>query len=706
MNKAKTGFRIRIRDLNTVFILLVFLGSCSSKKQNHLSKASSPYLLEHADNPVDWYEWGDEALQLAKKENKPLLVSVGYSSCHWCHMMEKESFMDTAVARIMNENFICIKVDREERPDIDNIYTNACQLISGNSGWPLNAFALPDGKPFFAGTYYSKQSWINLLKQVAAAYNNQNNKVVLQAQTLSSGIASLEFSVLTDSAANIADKRTYHNLFENLYRKMDLSFGGLKGNPKFPIATSLEFLLQYYSVTEDKRALDAVTTTLTQMALGGIYDQIGGGFARYSIDSLWRIPHFEKMLYDNAQLLSVYAHAYQLTGNEFFKKIVEEIAAFVQRDLNNPDNGYFSSVNADTKDVEGEFYSWRSGELKNTLSTNYELIADYYNVSDAGNWKENKNVLFASQTPILFAQKNNIDAALFSKQLTETKQALLIVRNKREKPSIDDKVLTSWNALLLKGFLDAYTALGHKSYLQNALSLARFLENKMIQKNGRVWRNYKNEKTFIGGFLDDYALLSKAFIRLYQVTFNKHWLDLSKQLADYAVKNFYDPASGMFYYTERQSDQNVIQKIELTDNSIPSSNAVMAEVLYSLSVYFENEDYMDKTKHMFSKIYAQLQKEGTNFYASWCFLAGWFSYGTNEVAIMGTEAIDKNLDLQKTYLPSCLFLGSNREENLSLLEGKEVPGKTFVYVCTNKACQLPVEATAKALDQLKKQRKR
>ncbi len=369
MNKTNSGFIIRIRNLNTVFFLLVFLCSCSSKKQNHLSKASSPYLLEHADNPVNWYEWGDETLQLAKKENKPLLISVGYSSCHWCHMMEKESFMDTAAARIMNENFICIKVDREERPDIDQIYTNACQLISGNAGWPLNAFTLPDGKPFFAGTYYSKGSWISLLKQIGAAYKNQNNKVVLQAQTLSRGIATLEFSVLTDSTGDIADTTTYQNLFENLYRKMDLSFGGLSGTPKFPNPSALEFLMQYYFFKKDKRALDVVTTTLTRMALGGIYDQIGGGFSRYSTDSLWHIPHFEKMLYDNAQLLSVYTHAYQLTGNEFFKKIVQEITGFVQRDLNNSGNGYFSSVNADTKDGEGEFYSWRSHELKNNLST-------------------------------------------------------------------------------------------------------------------------------------------------------------------------------------------------------------------------------------------------------------------------------------------------------------------------------------------------
>jgi uncharacterized protein len=700
MNKAPISFLLRERNLHTVFFILLFFCSCHSKKQNHLSKASSPYLLEHADNPVDWYEWGDEALQLAKKQNKPLLISVGYSSCHWCHMMEKESFMDTAVARIMNESFICIKVDREERPDIDNIYTNACQLLTGNSGWPLNAFALPDGKPFFAGTYYSKQSWISLLKQISAAYKNQNNKVVLQAQTLSNGIATLEFSVLSDSATNIADKKTYQTFFENLYRKMDLSLGGLRGTPKFPNPSALEFLLQYYFLTKDKKALDVATTTLTKMALGGIYDQIGGGFSRYAIDTLWHIPHFEKMLYDNAQLLSAYTHAYQITGNEFFKKIVQEIAGFIQRDLNNSDNGYFSSLNADTKDGEGEFYSWSFSELKNKLPKNYKLIADYYNVSERGNWKENKNVLFASETPALFAQKNNIQPALFLIQLTETKQILLAIRNKREKPTVDDKTLTSWNALIMKGFLDAYAALGDRFYLQNALSIARFFEKKIIQKNGKVWRNYKDGKTSINGFLDDYALLAKAYIRLYQLTFDKHWLLLAQELSNYAVKNFYDPKSGMFFYTESLNNA-LIRKIEITDNNVPSSNAIMAEVLYALSVYFENEDYLAKSKFMLSKVYVQLGKGETNYYSSWCFLAGLISYGTNEVAIMGRGALTKNLELQKNYLPLSIFMGSVSEENLSLLEGKNIDNKTFIYVCINRSCKRPVEETEKALSQLK-----
>jgi uncharacterized protein len=685
----------------TSLFLLLFFCACKSNKQNRLAKASSPYLQQHADNPVDWYEWSDEALAIAKKENKPLLISVGYASCHWCHQMEKESFMDTAVARIMNENFVCIKVDREERPDIDNIYMNACQLISGNAGWPLNAFALPDGKPFFAGTYYSKQSWTSLLKNIASAYKKQYNKVMLQAQSLANGIANLELAVLTDSTQTVTNKLFYHNLFDSLYQKLDLKYGGYKGSPKFPFPSATEFLLQHYYLTKDQKALDAATTTLTQMALGGIYDHVGGGFARYSTDSLWHIPHFEKMLYDNGQLISVYAHAYQLTGNTFFKNIVQEIVAFTERDLRASNGGFYSSLNADTKEGEGEFYAWHGKEFKNKIRVNNpDLIAAYFNVSEKGNWEKNKNVLYASLTPEEYAVKNNLNPAAFYNQLSAAKKALLAERNKREKPATDDKILSSWNALLLKGYLDAYAALGDESYLQTALANAHFLEQNMLQKDGSLWRSYRNNQTSINGFLDDYALLSRSFIHLYQLTFDKHWLVLAQQLVDYAVNHFYDVKSGMFYYTSAQTG-SVIKKIEIADNAIPSSNAVMAEVLYSLSVYFENEDYSNKSSRMLSLLHNQMLK-GVDYYTEWCFLSGWYSYGTNEIAIVGKEALKKNRELQKAYLPQALFLGSEGEENLPLLEDKNAAGNTLIYICTNRTCKLPVEETTLALRQLTK----
>jgi uncharacterized protein len=724
--------------------------SCRDKKTNHLSNASSPYLRAQSGDPVDWREWGDETLLTAKKENKPLLISIGYSSCHWCHMMEKESFMDTAVARIMNENFICIKVDREERPDIDNVYTNACQLIAGSSGWPLNAFALPDGKPFFAGTYYSRQSWMNLLRQIITAYNTQKGKVDLQAKSLSNGIAGLEFSVLADSVADsgnkaafankaaladkadFEDKAGYRQIFEGLYKKMDLSFGGLKGEPKFPLPSSIDFLLQYHALTNDKRALDAAITTLTEMALGGIYDQIGGGFARYSVDSLWHIPHFEKMLYDNAELLSVYAHAYQLTRNDLFKRIMQETTGFIRRDLANAGGGYFCSLDADSREGEGEFYTWSFSGIRSTVPGNYKLIADYYHVTEDGNWKPDKNVLFAGQTPVEFARSNGIDPHSFSVQLAAAQQSMRSERNRRPKPTVDDKILTSWNAELMIGYLDAYAALGDDAYLQNALGIARFLEKNIIgeagpngkdraegagktggkdgadraggpnEKDGKLWRLYKDGKASVTGFLDDYALLAKAYIRLYELTFDKSWLDRARQLTSYAIRDFYDPVSGMFFYTAYHADTSVIRKIGLTDNDLPSSNATMADVLYALGVYFEDDDYLNKSARMVSRVYGQLHKEGAAYYASWCLLPGLLSYGSKEVAILGKDARAKGLELQKTYLPGCLFMGSAAKEDLPLLQGKISAAKTLIYICSNKTCQRPVEGIADALIRLKK----
>ena len=681
-------------------IAVLFLYSCHSKKQHHLSNASSPYLQQHADNPVNWHEWGEEALEVAKKENKPLLVSVGYASCHWCHVMEKESFMDTTVARIMNENFVCIKVDREERPDIDNIYMNACQLISGNSGWPLNAFALPDGKPFFAGTYYSKPAWISLLKKIASAYKDQNNKIVLKAQALTKGIADIEFSFLSPDNQNTpVNKSTYRNLFDSVYKDLDHSNGGLEGEPKFPMPSLIEFMLQYHTLTGEQKALEAANNTLTRIALGGIYDHAGGGFARYATDSLWRIPHFEKMLYDNGQLMSQYAHAYQITRDNFFKTVIKEIDAFITRDLASPDGGFYSSLNADTKEGEGEFYAWQWNELKQTLGDkSFRLLADYFNITVSGNWKANKNILYATQRPDEFAASKGLTTAVFDNLLGTAKTAILSERNKREKPETDDKILTSWNALMLTGYADAYAALGDEQYLQKALSNARFIEKYMITKDGRLWRNYKNGNASIDAFLDDYALLAKAFIRLYQVTLDKHWLSIAQKLTSYTIKNFYDAKSGMFFYTSSTS-KTIIRKIEISDQAIPSSNGVMAEVLYCLNTYFDNQDYLNKCNRMLSSLLGQAGS-GTAFYAQWCYVGGMVTEGTNEIAIIGKDALEKNLEFQKNYLPQCLVMGAKSEENLPLLKNKLVANKTLIYVCIHKTCKLPVEEVDHALEQL------
>lgn len=694
----------------TIIILLVSFLSCTSPAdKNRLSQASSPYLQQHADNPVAWYEWGEDALEKAKKENKPLLISIGYASCHWCHVMEKESFMDTAVARIMNEHFINIKVDREERPDVDNIYMNACQLLTGGQGgWPLNAFALPDGKPFFAGTYYSKASWMSLLKQIAQAYREKNDLVVKQAEELTKSIAGQEISFLgidtllvRDSQTVVFSKEAYHTLFDSLYQKIDKRNGGLKERQKFPMPALAEFLLQYHYLTGNQRALEAATTQLTRMAFGGIYDHVGGGFARYATDTAWKVPHFEKMLYDNGQLISLYAHAYQLTGNKFFENVMRETIAFVERELLSPEHGFYSSLNADTEEEEGEFYLWTYDEFQKILGPIVgKVMAEYFNVRPEGNWERNKNILFATAMFHEFALQKKAQPG-FEGAVEEVKRLLLLERNKRIRPTTDIKILTSWNAIMLRGYADAYAATGDTGYFRKALSNASFLEKNMLGERGHLWRNYKEGKTSIDGFLDDYAWMARAYIRLYQVSFDKHWLDLARQITEYAVANFYDSRSGMFFYTPDNSQGLVARKMEISDNAIPSSNAVMAGVLYQLGVYFESADFSAKSSRMFSGIAGKMYTL-TSYYAQWCYVAGLFSYGTYEVAIMGKDADKKNLMLQRHYLPACLYMGETDEENLPLLENKLPDDRTLIYVCTNRTCKLPVEEVDLAVEQIRK----
>jgi uncharacterized protein len=674
--------------------------SCGNDRQNKMAKASSPYLRQHADNPVDWYPWGDDALKKAKTENKPLLVSVGYAACHWCHVMEQETFTDTTVARIMNENFVCIKVDREERPDIDNIYSSACQLLTGSSGWPLHAFALPDGRAFFAGTYYSKQSWLSLLKQISQAYKTQHNKVVLQAQGMANGIAARELSLLTRDNTQPFSKDAYRQVFDSIRIMLDVNNGGTAGTPKFPAPYVTEFLLQNYFLTGNKKALEAATTTLTKMALGGIYDQVGGGFSRYAVDSQWHIPHFEKMLYDNAQLLSAYAHAYQVTKNPLYKTIMEETAACLERDFESPEGGYYSSLNADTKEGEGVFYSWTAEAFQKIATTGNKYMAAYYNITDNGNWQDNSNIPYASETPAGFAAKNNMNPENFQRQLTGFKQQLFNERSKRINPSVDKKIITAWNALTIKAWLDAYAALGNSLYLDKAIANAEFIEKNMINSHGKLWRSYMDGKGSITAFLEDYSYLCDAFIQLYQLTFDTHWLSLSRQLAQQSVKNFKAVTDSVLFVSTDGAGDFGIQSIPLADNAMPAANAVMARALYYLSVYYQNDDYLSASRVMLSRVTGLLNKKESLYYTSWVYLAGLFAYGTNEVVIIGPEAKSKNVELHKNYYPQAVFMGSTGDENLPLLEGKKSGNKTLIYVCTNKTCKRPLEEPSDAAKEL------
>ena len=666
---------------------------------NKLKYSSSPYLQQHSDNPVHWQEWGPEALQRAKDENKPLLISIGYAACHWCHVMEYESFSDEEVADFMNENFVCIKVDREERPDIDRIYMDAVQLISGQGGWPLNAFALPDGKPFFAGTYFPKLRWMEVLNKISDLYKNENARIVEYAEQLTKGINTNNSLGSLNNMDSTFSKEEYIKLFKEWKSQIDFSKGGFNRAPKFPLPIAWEFLLQYHYLTGNNETLNAVIITLDEMAKGGIYDQIGGGFARYSVDAHWKVPHFEKMLYDNAQLASLYSHAFKITKNERYQEIIEQTLEFVNRELSNPEGGFYSSLNADSEGEEGKFYVFTESEFYESINGDQQsLIADYYQISKKGNWEDGKNILLPKSSKEKFAKKHDLDLKQFISILKSVDLQLFNYREKRIRPSTDDKILTAWNALMMKAYIDAFTALGDEKYLQTALKNAEFLETKMMKSDGSLYRNYMNGITTIDAFHDDYSLLAEAFLELYSVTFDKHWLDLSKSLSDYCLAHFLDKNTSMSFYTSDLSEKLIARKFEITDNVIPGSNSVMANVLLKLGHYFNNKEYISLANQMLSQVKENITESGP-WYANWAILMGWIAYEPFEVAIIGENALNLNHEMQLNYQPITLFLGGE-SENLPLLKSKLIKGKTMIYVCRNKTCKLPVEKVSEAQEQL------
>ncbi len=689
-----------------IFILMV-VNSCNgqhtnnSKKlsMNNLIYSSSPYLLQHADNPVHWQEWSEEILKKAKDENKPLLISIGYAACHWCHVMEHESFSDEEVAAYMNENFVCIKVDREERPDVDQIYMDAAQILSGSGGWPLNAFALPDGRPFFAGTYFNKKQWMDLLSKISNLYKNDYQKVVDYANQLTQGIRSNSLSAGLVNQEMKFDKKEYEDLFSGWKSQIDFYKGGFNRAPKFPLPVAWEFLLQYNYLTDNEEALNAVLITLDEMVKGGIYDQIGGGFARYSVDANWKVPHFEKMLYDNAQLVSLYSHAYQITKKERYKEIIVQTLEFVNRELTGPGGGYYSSLNADSEGEEGKYYVWSDNEFSEAVDDEFEpLINDYYQITSKGNWEHGKNILLPKNSKEIFTENHNIELSQFNSILENADSKLLKYRESRVRPSTDNKILTSWNALMIKANLDAYKALGDKQYLQSALSSAKFLETNMLNEDGSLHRNFMNDKVSIVAFLDDYALLAQSYIELYSITFDKHWLDLSKYLTDYCIDHFLDKKTGMFFYTSDISESLIARKHEITDNVIPASNSVMANVLLKLGHYFDNDSYIKMSELMISNVIENIKKSGP-WYANWGILLGMLSFEQSEVAIMGEKAVSINAEIRSNYLPATLFLGGD-SENLPLLKAKLVDNETWIYVCRNKVCNIPVTNAEDAIKQI------
>lgn len=668
---------------------------------NALVNESSPYLLQHAHNPVNWYPWGAEALQKAKDEDKLLLISVGYAACHWCHVMEHESFEDTTVARIMNENFIAIKVDREERPDVDDIYMTACQMASGQGcGWPLNAFALPDGRPVWAGTYFPKKQWIETMEYFIEAYATEKDKMETYAQQITEGIQGLG-SFKPGKPDTEHNNETLADISNRFMSNLDMQKGGRKGAPKFPVPSGYEFLLRYHYLSGNEKALQAVNTTLTNMAMGGIYDHLGGGFARYSTDEMWKVPHFEKMLYDNAQLVSLYSHAYQYTRDPLYEKTIIETLRFIEREMSGPRGGFYSSLDADSEGEEGKFYVWQKAEIDSILGDKKtaEIFCDYYQVNKSGNW-ESRNVLHQKKFAEEISAEYDISTDEFNNLMATARQQLFDARAGRPRPGLDDKVLTSWNSMMLKGYLDAYRALGNQEYLDRALKNAAFLTANQLQEDGRLNRNYKDGKSSINGFLDDYAFTIEAFLALYETTFDPSWLEKADLLARYSIDHFGDEKNALFFYTSKLDPALIARKKEVEDNVIASSNSAMARALLHLGTYLYEEAYTQRAKDMLNLIVPTLETtEQPHFYANWCSLYSELSNPLYEVAIVGDAYQQKNKEIQSGYHPNVLFLGGAEEGKMELLKGKLQEGDTYIYVCQNKVCQLPVQEVGDAIQQ-------
>lgn len=664
---------------------------------NQLISESSPYLLQHAHNPVDWMPWGEEAFEKAKAENKLVLVSVGYSACHWCHVMEHESFEDTAVARIMNENFICIKVDREERPDVDQVYMNAVQLMTQRGGWPLNCFTLPDGRPIYGGTYFPQDQWINVLNSLTHTYKTEPEKVEEYAANLTEGIKQSEL-IEEPQAIDEFSTEKLEELILRWSQNFDNRDGGPTKAPKFPIPNNYEFLLQYGTWSNNQRINNHSLLTLDKMAMGGIYDQVGGGFSRYSTDMLWKVPHFEKMLYDNGQLVSLYSHAYQATKKDLYKETVYQTIDWLAREMTTKEGAFYAALDADSEGEEGKFYIWNQDELKETLGDDFKWVKDYYSVNGNGFWEHNNYILLRMKTDSTFANKQEWTIEELRTKVDKVNKQLLDERSHRVRPGLDDKCLTAWNAMMLKGCVDAYLAFGEEEFLQIAVKNAKWLTKNQLKEDGSLWHTYKNGKSTIDGFLEDYAHTIDAFTTLYQATFDEEYLVIAKGLTEYAVEYFQDSNSKMFYFTNSDSEL-IARKMEVNDNVIPASNSVMANNLWLMGTYFENETWIADSKQMLANVYEGMETYGSG-YSNWANLLIRMQRPQYEIAITGKDWKAKRLEFGQKYLPNAIFMGGTKGE-LALLEGKFSEGETRIFVCFNKSCQLPVSEVAKAITQMK-----
>jgi uncharacterized protein len=674
----------------------------TAQKTNRLIQASSPYLLQHAYNPVDWYEWSEEALQRARSEDKPILVSIGYSACHWCHVMERECFEKDEVAAVMNEHFVCIKVDREERPDIDQVYMDAVHALGVQGGWPLNVFLTPDQKPFFGGTYFSPDLWTQVLQNIHNAFKAHRDKVENNAEGLRLHLQRSDVAAYLRPHTDRTLKEDIETIYHKLELKFDKTWGGLDRAPKFIMPSVWLWILRYFHITQEEEALQQVILTLRKIARGGIYDQIGGGFARYSVDGQWFVPHFEKMLYDNAQLMSLYSEAYSITKDEEFKAVVYETFDWLQRELTSDDGGFFSALDADSEGEEGKFYVWTKKEFDQVLENDSAWASSYFGIDPHGNWEHGKNILIRPNGDEVFTAENKFNPRQWPEIIKATKKILLRERNLRVAPGLDDKILTAWNAMMISGLADAYKAFDDQRFYKAAVHNMRFLENEVMEST-LIYRSYKNKRASIPGFLDDYAFVIQAQLKLYEITFDEYWIRRAEVFMQHVLDNFLDPKDGYFHYTSNKGEKLITRKKEVLDNVIPSSNSIMAWNLFRLGTITDTAQWKNMAINMTNSL-SSLIREEPNYMSQWAIVYTEIKKGLAEVAFMGDGIELLRQEFHIEYQPFCQAMGTRAKSTLPFLQDKVVVReKPTVYVCYQQTCQSPVhtiDATTKLLNKI------
>ncbi|QQS41586.1 MAG: thioredoxin domain-containing protein [Acidobacteriota bacterium] len=663
------------------------------KHTNRLADETSPYLLQHAHNPVDWYPWSEEAFEKARSEDKPVLLSIGYSACHWCHVMERESFEDERIARIMNEHYVNIKVDMEERPDVDKIYMNFVQMTTGSGGWPMTVFLTPDQRPFFGGTYFPPQPRFNLpsfeqiLVSVADAYSNNREEVLRSANEILGEIRRVSIAQ-GDSTGFGEDLLAL--AFNSFARSFDNRNGGFGGAPKFPAPMSLEFLLRYYKRTDDELAAQMVTETCRKMAHGGIFDQLGGGFHRYTVDANWLTPHFEKMLYDNAQLTRLYLHAFQLTGDAFYERIARETLDYVLREMTDKSGGFYSAQDADSEGVEGKFFVWTPEEVDQVLGEGPgKAFRAFYDVTEEGNF-EGKSILRVTKALAETADELKIGEKELAETLDDGRKKLFEHREKRIKPFRDEKVLTAWNGLMLAAFAEAAFVLKDEKYLSAAKKNADFLLAEMFDSEDLL-RTWKDGKAKLKAYIEDYANLADGLIELYQAGGEEKYLEAAKSLAEEMIAKYWDEDGGGFYFTASDHEELVVRTKDFNDNATPSGNSAAADVLLRLSKIYGDERFDRYARTVLRLVAPQVRRYPGAFGRA--IAAMEFALGkVREIVIVGEGDAEIEDVLASEYLPLKVVVRSKGpSDSLPLLSGRDTKdGRTTVYVCENSTCRLPV----------------